>query len=266
MADSDTGAFIWYELMTPDPDAAKTFYDAVIGWNIAPRDVSEGNIDYRMIRRSDGGMAGGVLALSQEMQDGGALPAWYGYVHVADIDAAKQAFEAAGGTVHFDQTIEGVGRMALVTDAQGAPLYVMTPTPPQGDLDAKSDVFDYEKAQHVRWNELSTTDQDGAIAFYTGLFGWRQEGAMPMGELGDYKFLYRGEGMIGAVMTKPPGMPQSNWVYSIGVDDIDRATAAVSDGGGALIEGPHQIPGGEYSAVCTDPHGIVFGLVGPREE
>lgn len=37
MADSDTGAFIWYELMTPDPDTAKVFYDAVIGWDIAPR-------------------------------------------------------------------------------------------------------------------------------------------------------------------------------------------------------------------------------------
>ena len=106
----------------------------------------------------------------------------------------------------------------------------MTPNPPGGDPDAKSDVFDYEKAQHVRWNELSTSDQDGAIAFYTSLFGWRQEGAMPMGELGDYKFLYRGEGMIGAVMTKPLDMPQSSWVYSIGVDDIDRAIAAASDG------------------------------------
>lgn len=31
-------------------------------------------MDYRMIRRSDGGMAGGVLAQSQEMQDSGALP------------------------------------------------------------------------------------------------------------------------------------------------------------------------------------------------
>ena len=77
MTDPDTGAFIWYELMTPDPDAAKTFYDAVIGWDIAPRDPGEGGMDYRMIRRSDGGMAGGVLALSREMLEGGARPAWY---------------------------------------------------------------------------------------------------------------------------------------------------------------------------------------------
>ena len=33
MAD-DRGAFIWYELMTPDAAAAKAFYDAVVGWDI----------------------------------------------------------------------------------------------------------------------------------------------------------------------------------------------------------------------------------------
>ena len=27
-------SFIWYELMTPDPEGAKAFYDAVVGWNI----------------------------------------------------------------------------------------------------------------------------------------------------------------------------------------------------------------------------------------
>ena len=31
------GSFIWYELMTPDPAAAKRFYDAVVGWNIDDR-------------------------------------------------------------------------------------------------------------------------------------------------------------------------------------------------------------------------------------
>lgn len=49
---------------------------------------------------------------------------------------------------------------------------------------------------------------------------------------------------------------------SLGVKDH----AAVSDSGDALIEGAHQIPGGEYSAVSTDPHGVAFGLVGPRKE
>ena len=267
MADSETGAFIWYELMTPDPDAAKTFYDAVIGWNVAARDADGAEMDYRMIRRSDGGMAGGVFALSRQMQDGGARPGWYGYVHVAEVDAAKQAFEAAGGAVHFDRVVEGVGRIALVTDPQGAPLYVMTPTPPADDPDARSDVFDYRKTERFRWNDLQSDDPDGALALFSQVFGWRKTGAMPMGELGDYTFIGRHPGdMIGAVMKRAPLTPRSTWTHYIGVDDIDRAVKAVRDGGGRIDQGPDRIPGGEFSATGTDPQGAVFGLVGPRKE
>ena len=46
------GDFIWYELITPDPVGAKEFYDAVVGWTIEPQ--PSGEMDYRMIGRSDG--------------------------------------------------------------------------------------------------------------------------------------------------------------------------------------------------------------------
>ena len=62
------GSFIWYELMTTDPVGAADFYDAVVGWKIARQRVSgpdeTGGVDYRMIGRSDGGNAGGVLTLT----------------------------------------------------------------------------------------------------------------------------------------------------------------------------------------------------------
>ena len=53
-APSAHGNFIWYELMTPDADAAKAFYDAVVGWHIG-EPVAEFQ-GYRMIGRSDGGI------------------------------------------------------------------------------------------------------------------------------------------------------------------------------------------------------------------
>ena len=55
--------FFWYELMTPDPDGAKAFYDKVVGWNIG--EPMPGPMDYRMIGRADGGNAGGVLTLAK---------------------------------------------------------------------------------------------------------------------------------------------------------------------------------------------------------
>jgi len=261
-----SGGFIWYELMTPDPAAAKRFYDSVVaGWNIGVESVAPG-IEYRMIGRSDGGNAGGVLTLTDEMTSGGARPIWMGYLHAADVDSTAEAIKADGGAIMmapWDQP--GVGRLAMVTDPSGAPFYLMNPIPPEGQPDAKSDVFSVDRPQHIRWNELATSDQDGAIAFYRKHFGWDQEGAMPMGAMGDYKFVQHNGVGIGAIMRKPAQLPVSLWSYYIGVDDIDRAASAITAGGGTIFNGPMEIPGGEYALNATDPQGASFGLVGPRK-
>jgi predicted enzyme related to lactoylglutathione lyase len=258
------GAFIWYELMSPDPAAAKRFYDAVVGWSIDADTVAPG-LEYRMIKRGDGGNAGGVLTLTDEMKAGGARPAWLGYLHVGDVDATVAAILAEGGKQHMaPQDQPGVGRIAMVTDPQGAPFYLMDPLPPEGQPDASSDVFSVDRPHHVRWNELMTPDPDAAIDFYRRHFGWGQEGEMDMGEMGAYRFVQHGDVAIGAVMPLMPGMPHAVWSYYIGVDDIDRAAQAVGDGGGAIVRGPMEIPGGEYALNAVDPQGASFGLVGPR--
>ena len=259
------GSYIWYELMTPDPAGAKAFYDKVVGWDMGTESVAPG-IEYRMIKRSDGGNAGGVLTLTEDMIAKGAIPAWYGYIHTSNVDASVKAMTADGATVlmpPWDQP--GVGRLAMVEDPTGAPFYLMDPLPPEGAADATSDVFSVDDAEHVRWNELSTTDQDRAIEFYTGHLGWTQEGSMPMGEFGDYEFVQCDGVGIGAIMRKMPQSPSSQWVYYVGVDDIDRAASAITDGGGSVVNGPMDIPGGEYALVGLDPQGAVFGLVGPRK-
>ena len=118
-APDPTGAFIWYELMTTDPEGAKAFYDTVVGW-----DIGEGAPEYngyRMINRKDGGFAGGVLPLTAEMQQHGARPTWLGYIYVPDVDQAVGKIEAAGGTALMPaMDIPNVGRFAVVQDPQGA--------------------------------------------------------------------------------------------------------------------------------------------------
>ena len=88
----DRGAFIWYELMTPDPSVATAFYGAVVGWKIERHGAPSANgAQYHMIVRSDGGMAGGVLGMTQDMIDHGGKPTWLGYVHAPDVDATAKA-------------------------------------------------------------------------------------------------------------------------------------------------------------------------------
>src|SRR5947209_8174598 len=135
-----TGDFIWYELMTPDPEGAKVFYDAVVGWNIEAQ--PSGEMDYRMIGRGDGGMAGGVMRITDEMASHGARPIWLGYLNVDDVEASVASIERAGGKAlmaAFD--IPDIGRIAMVADPQGAPFYIMKPIPRAGRENEKSDVF-----------------------------------------------------------------------------------------------------------------------------
>jgi uncharacterized protein len=260
------GSFIWYELMSPDADASARFYGAVVGWQVQGRTAPPGAQDYRMISRADGGAAGGVLNLTPAMLEHGAQPTWLGYLHVADVDAAVAAIEADGGRTLMPRFDLPVGSIAMLADPMGTPFYVMKPIPPPGKSDAVSDVFDVVKPQHVRWNELASPDQPRAMAFYAKHFGFEFKDSMPMGELGNYCFIDHGGRRLGAIMRKAGASPVASWLFYFGVASIAAAKSAIEAGGGKIMMGPHQVPGGDWIVVATDPHGVPFGVVGPKGE
>ncbi|GMU06145.1 VOC family protein [Corallococcus caeni] len=263
------GSFIWYELMTHDPDAAARFYGAVVGWKIsdAPAPMPNG-ADYRMIMRGDGGSAGGVLRLSQDMLRNGAQPCWLGYLHVADVNASIQAMVADGARVVMPGMDLPVGRIAMVADPMGTPFYVMKPIPPPGKPEAKSDVFDVKEPQRIRWNELASPDLARARTFYAKHFHFQFNDVMPMGPMGDYCFIDHDGVRLGAIMQKPaesPG-PTGTWLFYFGVPSIAEAERAITANGGKVLQGQHEVPGGDWVVVATDPAGAAFGVVGPRGE
>jgi predicted enzyme related to lactoylglutathione lyase len=256
------GDFIWYELMTPDPEGSKAFYDAVVGWEIGGEGPPEYG-GYRMIGRSDGGFAGGLLPITAEMQQHGATPMWLGYLNVSDVDEKVASIEAAGGRALIaPNDIANVGRIAMVADPQGAPFYVMKPIPPANDPDARSDVFSFGTGlQRCGWNELATPDQKAALDFYTGQFGWTKGEAMPMGDMGEYQLLSHHGVPIGAIMTKAPDRP-TRWRFYFRVEDADAAKSAVEANGGTVMHGPVEVPGGDRILLGIDPQGAEFALVG----
>lgn len=261
-----TGMPIWYELMTPDPDAVAGFYQAVGGWKIAaPEMASEGSgHDYRMIQRTDGGMLGGVLKMDRDMIDHGAKPGWLAYFHVDDVDAAVAKLEGHGGKTWMPARTIPQGRIAMVADPQGAPFYLMDPTPPADRPEAKSDIFDETKPGHCRWNELSTSDAPGAFEFYADLLGWESHGKMPMGERGDYLFVTAEDRRIGAISPWLNEGQQPAWLFYLGVDDIERAHEAAKTNGGTNVGDPHEVPGGDHVFSVNDPAGARVAFVGPK--
>ena len=253
------GSHVWYELITPDPEGAKRFYDSVVGWSFGERAPVEH--DYRMILRSDGGHPGGVLRLTDEMRQQGMKPIWLGYVGADDVDATVAKVEAGGGRVLVPAFDIEVGRIAMVADPQGNPFYVMKPIPPVDKPEAQSDVFSPDAEQRVSWNELSTADPVAARRFYGDLFGWGSDDFMDMGEYGEYRFLDHGGQRIGAVCGVMPG-GTGGWRYYVNVPSIPAAVDAVKAGGGQISVGPHKVPGGDLIIIGFDPQGAEFALVG----
>lgn len=188
------GNYIWYELLTSDPDAAQDFYSKVVGWTFS-RPFGGLEREYRILSAADADI-GGLMKLPQ----GAPMPpGWLGYVGVADVDAMAAKVAELGGAIHMPPAdIPDVGRFALVADPQGAVFYVM-----RDDSDRESTAFKPMGEGHCAWNELVTSDQAAALDFYGRLFGWEKGDAMPMDEMGDYRFIDHGGQMIGAVMNRP---------------------------------------------------------------
>ncbi len=251
------GEFIWYELMTRDPDAAKAFYDEVVGWNIG--EPAPGPLDYRPIS-AGADMVGGVLRLTDEMRAQGARPVWLGYVGVDDVDATAGKVRDLGGTVLMPaRDIPGAGRIAMVADPDGTPFYIM-----RGAVeDGTSTAFQPKANGHCSWNELTTPDQAGALSFYGQLFGWENKESMPMGEAGDYQLLEHNGVQFGALSPFMNKGQQPIWTYYFRVPDIDAALAKTEARGGKILHGPHEVPGGDYIIIGRDPEDTLFALTGP---
>lgn len=118
------GALCWADLNTPDPQRASEFYSQLFGWKLetAEKDAS----GYLHIKNGEH-FIGGIQPASQ--RNPGAPPHWLAYVLSNDCDATAVAAKKMGAKFYLPpMTMEGVGRMAVVSDPQGAVFAIFQPT------------------------------------------------------------------------------------------------------------------------------------------
>lgn len=66
-------------------------------------------------------------------------------------------------------------------------------------------------------------------------------------------------------MTKAPQVPVSSWSFYFCADSINAAVERVKSGGGKIVNGPTQVPGGGWIIQAQDPQGAMFSLVSSHE-
>ena len=254
----DHGRFIWYELLTTDREAAKRFYGEVVGWTYD--DMTMDEMTYSVAKAGENGM-GGIMVIPPEAKAMGAPPHWSGYVYVDDCDAAAEKIKTLGGSVmRAPDDIPGIGRFAVVADPSGAVFEIMKPVPPSEE---RPKIAPGTRG-HTDWRELYSGDVDQALAFYGQLFGWKKDAVHDMGPLGSYVLFANQDGQIGGMMNKPPQVARPAWLYYFQIGDIEAAAARVTGASGKIVNGPMEVPGGDWIIQGVDPQGAMFALVGRK--
>lgn len=250
MIDKNTGRFVWYELMTSDPEAAIAFYGEVVGWKTQA--WKDGG--YTMWVGSQGPL-GGVTTLPEPAKQMGAPPHWMANVTVADVDQTVAKVRELGGQVYVEpQDIPEIGRFAVIADPQGASIAVFKPG---GEMTP----HDSERHGAFCWHELLTSDQEGAFAFYSAIFGWERLLDHDMGPMGVYLIYGREGKQLGGMFNKPKDAPMpTTFMYYVEVDDLDAALARAAKMGAKVLNGPMPVPGGARIVQLMDPQGAAFSL------
>ena len=184
------GTPTWIDVMAPDPDAARKFYQAVFGWEYDIGGPEFGG--YTTARLGDRMTAG----MSGPMPGAPPMPgAWNLYFASTDAAADEARAVQMGAKVIAPTMVVGTfGSMAVLVDPGGA-------------------AFSYWQAgQHVgaqmtdepgsmTWCELYSNNAKQSRDFYTQLLGATAD-PMPGGM--EYYVLKHGEQMLGGIMQIEP--------------------------------------------------------------
>jgi predicted enzyme related to lactoylglutathione lyase len=263
------GVPCWVDTSHPDPGKVLPFYSGLFGWEFENALPGGGDDGYFI-----GRIRGGDVAAVGAVPDGAPqIASWNTYIWVDSADETAATARAAGGGVAAEPfDVMDFGRMAVVTDPEGAAFCVWEAKQHKG---AKV----VNEHGSLNFNGLVTRDPEGAKAFYGAVFGW-QVLTLPAGAMwtlpgyGDHleesnpglreQMTQMGapDGFIDVVAALNPiagddSTTPAHWSVTFAVDDADATAAKAKELGGEVIAGPFDAPWTKL-AVIKDPQGATF--------
>jgi len=263
------GVPCWIDTSQPDPDAARSFYGGLFGWEFEDA-MPQGSPERYFIGRIRGG---DVAAVGSIPEGAPAAAMWNTYIWVDDAEETVAKAQAAGGgvvTAPFD--VLDAGRMAVLTDTGGAAFCLWQP----GNHKGAKIVNEHGS---LNFNTLVTRDPEAAKAFYGSVFGWETL-TMPAGVMwtlpgygdhleektpglrGQMAQMGAPEAFIDVVAALNPMVAggaeaPAHWSVTFAVDDAEASAAKARELGGEVVSGPLDAPWVRL-AVIKDPQGASF--------
>jgi hypothetical protein len=257
------GVPCFVDTLTPDPAAARRFYEGIFGWDhVGPGAMPgspAGEYWVAQLRGLDVAGIGSQPPGSDDMP-----PAWNTHIRVADADETAAAARRAGGSVIVEPVdAPPAGRLAVLADPAGAGFVIW-------ESHARPGAALVNEPSAWAMSALSSSDPESAQAFYGELFGWTAE-PFELGP-GIEAWLWRLPGFVGgepqqpvprdvvAAMTRSaPDGPPPGWSVDFWIDDADAAAAAAAGLGGTVIAPPFEASMFKR-AVLADPSGATFSV------
>ncbi len=261
------GVPCWVDSSQPEPKAAAEFYGDLFGWELEDVMPDGAGASYFI-----GRIRGGDVGVVGPLPDGAPPQAtWNTYIWVDDVDATVALARSAGGEATEPMEVMDAGRMAVVTDPEGATFMLW-----QAKGNRGSQIVNEHGS--VNFNNLVTADLKQAEAFYGAVFGWKAltlpsgimwtlpgygnhlEESTPglrkqMAEMG------APDGFIDVVAAVEPmaggDSAPAHWTVTFGVDDLDAAVTKAQQLGATIVTKPHDAPWSRQ-AVIEDPQGASF--------
>ena len=264
------GVPCWIDTSQPDPAAAAEFYGSLFGWELEDVMPPEAGSHYFMarIRGLDVGAVGSIPEGAPQ------VATWNTYIWVDSADETTSKAREAGGSVVMEPfDVMDAGRMAVLTDPEGAMFMVW-----QANQNKGSQVVNEHGTNN--FNNLNTRDLESAKAFYGAVFGWETldlDGGNMMWALPGYgdhleelsPGLRKGMEEMGAprgfadvvaginrISADEPDTP-AQWGLTFAVDDADEIAAKATELGAQVLVPPFDAPWVRM-AVIADPQGATF--------
>jgi uncharacterized protein len=254
----------------PDPEAALGFYGGLFGWefeDVIPPDM-DGNYFVARLRGRD------VAAVGSIPEGAPPMAMWNTYFWVDSADEAASEIRDAGGSVVVEPfDVMDAGRMAVVTDPEGAAFRLWQARENRGAQLVN-------QPGSLNLNGLNTRDVAAAKAFYGSVFGWRTltlDGGNEMWTLPGFgDFLERDspdlrkqmaeadapkgfEDVVATITPLADDQPDTppHWSVIFAVADADATAAKATELGGRVIVPPLDTPWVRMT-VIADPQGATF--------
>ena len=237
------GSFCTSVLRTTDPDRAAAFYGPLIGWTAHAADPRH------TFLKHDGKTVASIHRIDSGKDE------WVPHVLVEHVETAVAAAMERGATLADQQDVDGVTRIAMMRDREGAAFGLWEPAPHTG-----AELTDVVGS--IWWIELMSRHPAVGGDFYRRLFGWtvRETSFEPIGL---YRVFERAPTQEGGLNQIDEGWELAPvWLTFISVEDCDGTMTRACDlGGGSGFV--HTVPKHGRIGMISDPCGATLWLRGP---